>query len=488
MAMIKTPDTFVQEYMGKRIDDDGAYKEQCVDGFRVGCKYVDVPAVPTPNNWADGYWTCLNANGTPSASTERWQNTYFEKIRNPQDFRNGDWVIWARGSASHPSSHIAMYYNGQSFGENQGGDRGFCLKNTNFNDALGALRFKGWNKIQPYASDLTINGHLYHMYGQAEHLRTVILSPGLNKVAKIQDLDCGCYVYAKITGCNFYQMRNDIEGQPYGTTYGPISSTISDVYQNLPNQDTTMFFDIETGEHADCTGVNINPDHNVFSPSLIYQPGKNVQYARMVGLGLCTTASNYCFLIRHKDGTYAMGGSDGQVTPNQIAQDFESIMELESIAIIDGGGSAQMMRYIPDENRVEYTRTTPRPTAGCIAFIGGPVPQTPPTPEPEPEPETPADPDEDQKDEEQTMPDEKPQEQPEMSPVDGWKDPEPGTGTTILERISALLSVKSIITLAFVGTYLAMVLQGEQVPSLFENILTMIVSFFFGYQFRKAEK
>lgn len=68
-----------------------------------------------------------------------------------------------------------------------------------------------------------------------------------------------------------------------------------------------------------------------------------------------------------------------------------------------------------------------------------------------------------------------------------WKDPEP-TGTTILQRISALLSVKSIITLAFVGTYLAMVIQGQEVPSLFENILTMIVSFFFGYQFKKAEK
>ena len=68
-----------------------------------------------------------------------------------------------------------------------------------------------------------------------------------------------------------------------------------------------------------------------------------------------------------------------------------------------------------------------------------------------------------------------------------WKDPEQ-SGTTILQRISALLSVKSIITLAFVGTYLAMVLQGQEVPNLFENILTMIVSFFFGYQFKKAEK
>ena len=67
---IKTPETFVSEYMGKWVDDDGAYGAQCVDGFRVGCKYLGIPAIPTPNNWADGYWTCLNADGTPSASTE----------------------------------------------------------------------------------------------------------------------------------------------------------------------------------------------------------------------------------------------------------------------------------------------------------------------------------------------------------------------------------------------------------------------------------
>jgi hypothetical protein len=178
-----------------------------------------------------------------------------------------------------------------------------------------------------------------------------------------------------------------------------------------------------------------------------------------------------------------LGLSDQDLTPNQIAQDFMGYTDLESISFIDGGGSAQMMRYITKEKRVEYTRDTGRATAGCIAFIGGTLPSEVTqdiTEAPQP--------DEPTESEEEPMTENKPQNQPEMSPVEGWNDPEPGTGTTILERISALLSVKSIITLAFVGTYLAMVLQGEQVPSLFENILTMIVSFFFGYQFRKAEK
>lgn len=492
MATIKTPEAFVHEYNGKAVNsgkgwDDSKYGYQCVAGFKTGCEWLGIPVMPTPNNWADGYWTCLNSNGTPNTATEQWQRTYFDKIRDPQDFRNGDWVIWGRNgqSPSHPSSHVALWFNDQEFGENQGGTGAFCLKQTIFTDALGALRPKAWEKIQPFESTKTINGRSYSLYGQGAGLQPVILSPGLNQVAKIQSLDCDRWIYLKITGCNLFQNdKNNPAGQPYGMTFGPISSSISDVYQTLPDQDSTMFFDLETGEHADCTGVTINPDHNVFSPSLIYQPGKNVQYARMVGLSQRNIVSRYTFLIRYTDGTYAAGLTDQDETPEDIWADFQSLAGLESLSILDGGESAQMMRYISKENRIEYTRTTTRPTAGCVAFVGGPV-QAPEQPQ---EPDAPTDSNENEKDEETTMPEEKPQETPEMSPVEGWTDPEPGAGTTILERISALLSVKSIITLAFVGTYLAMVLQGQTVPSLFENILTMIVSFFFGYQFKKAEK
>ena len=126
------PTDFYNTYNGKVIDDDGAYGAQCVDGFRVFCRWIGITPYPTPNGWADGYWYSRFAHadffcGVPTGS-----------------FQNGDWVIWAQGSVSHPYSHIAMYYNGMSFGENQGGNRGFNLKYTNFKDALGALRWKGW--------------------------------------------------------------------------------------------------------------------------------------------------------------------------------------------------------------------------------------------------------------------------------------------------------------------------------------------------------
>lgn len=479
---MKTPESFVQEYTGKAIDDDGAYGVQCVDGFRIGCKYLGIPVIPTPNNWADGYWTGLNANGLPNKQTLQWQAKYFDKIRDPKQFRNGDWVIWARNSKSHPSSHIAMWYNGKSFGENQGGDRSFCLKPTDFSDALGALRPKAWTaSIPDYESDLTINGHLYHLYGQASGLRAVVLSPGLNKTALIKNLDCSADVFCKITGCNYFQLSEQIPDQPYGTTYGPISAPLSGVYQTLPNQDSTMYFDLETGYHADCTGVVIDELHNVFSPVLIYQPGKNVQYARMVGLSLCNHVSTYCFVIRYPSGRYVLGLSDQELTPNQIAQDFMGSTALESISFIDGGGSAQMMRYITKDKRVEYTRETPRATAGCIALIGALKPVQ--------EPETKPQPAEPVESEEEPMTETKPTEQAEMTPVEGWQDPEPQQNDhIILQRIASLMSVKSIITLALTAAFIALVVNNKDLPDDFVNIYTMCISFFFGYQFKKAEK
>ena len=481
--MTKTPDSFVAEYTGKAIDYDGAYGVQCVDGFKVGCRYLGIPVMSTPNNWADGYWTGLNANGLPNKAILQWIATYFDKIRDYKQFKNGDWVVWGKNSPSHPSSHIAMFYNGMEFGERQGGDRSFCLTKTTFSDALGALRPKVWTtRIPDYESDTTINGHTYHLYGQGD-LKAVVLSPGLNKTARIQELDTNAYVYAKITGCNLFQMKDD-QPDPYGTTYGDISAPLCGVYQTLPNQDSTMFFDLETGEHADCTGITINELHNVFSPTLIYQPGKNVQYARVTGLSLCNYASRYAFVIRYPNGKYVLGLSDQDLTPNQIAQDFMNTTDLESISFIDGGGSAQMMRYITKEKRVEYTRDTGRATAGCIAFIGGTLPSEVTQDITEaPQPDEPAE------SEEEPMTETKPQEQPEMSPVEGWQDPEPAPQDhIILQRIASLMSVKSIITLALTAAFIALVVNAKDLPDDFVNIYTMCISFFFGYQFKKAEK
>jgi hypothetical protein len=88
-----------------------------------------------------------------------------------------------------------------------------------------------------------------------------------------------------------------------------------------------MFFDLETGEHADCTGINIDPTHNVFSPVLIYQRGKNVQYARMVGLGHCNAKNIYSFVIRMIGGDPAalarvlLGSPDVTIYSGEVTEE-----------------------------------------------------------------------------------------------------------------------------------------------------------------------
>ncbi len=132
------PDKFVEAYYGRAIAWDTNYGVQCVGGFKVWCSVNGVPVQATPNDYASGYWYYKDSLG---------YSQYFDYIYDRNDFRNGDWVIWGSGG-SHPNTHIAMYYNGQEFGQRQScaSDRSFCLANTNFNDALGALRPKVYYK------------------------------------------------------------------------------------------------------------------------------------------------------------------------------------------------------------------------------------------------------------------------------------------------------------------------------------------------------
>lgn len=497
MAM-RSPTGFVQEYNGKLIDYDHAYDVQCVDGFKVGCAYLGVPVQPCPNNWAESYWTCQNPDGSINQDIQKWQTEYFDLIDDPARFRDGDWIVWPRGCASHPQSHIAMYYQGQEFGERQNEDnRAFCLKYTEFGDASGALRWKGWKRIPEYESDLTINGHLYHMYGQSSKLRAVVLSPGLNHVQNIRQNDCDYWIYAKITGCNFFQMDpNNPDGQPYGMTFGDISAPLSDVYQNLPNQDSTLYMDMETGAFGDCAGVYVDPGHNVFSPSLVFRPNGRFEYARMVGVNHANHVSRYTFAIRCTNGMYAFGLAADELTPKQIYADFQDVPDFESMSFLDGGGSANMMRYITKDGRIEYTRDTGRETAGCLAFIGDRVPaeDMPPVIIPD-QPQTPPQDAQDQpqnpetgKDEEQTMepekPQEKPQEQPEIQIIPDWKDPDAGK-KTIYDRIVAMLAVKSIFSLVALGLFAFLTIDGKITSDQFMTVFATIMAFYFGTTYQK---
>ena len=460
--------------IGKQYDIDGAYGPQCWDYFAYFVKYFGLPLDTkcSITGYVCDLWRLKDQYG---------YSTYFEYITDPSRLQIGDWVIWDRGS-SHSNSHVAMMTSNGGpveLGQNQGYP--YVTEKPTTWDMLGAFRFRSWGSISIGCSDMEINGHSYSLYRQGGNEVTVVLSAGIDKVDSIRKLDADVYVMAKITGANYFQMKQQSEDQPdpLNTTYGDLSSPLNDVWTEVPNQDSTLYFDIETGSYGDCTGIHIDPTHNVFSPGCVFPASGNYQYGRFIGIGCVNIVSRYTFLIRFKDGTYAVGIANQDLTPKQIAADMKvAASDLESISFLDGGGSAQMGRW--NGNSFEYVRDTGREVPSAVAIVST-------TPIPDPAPEIPAESDDSHESEEETMPEEKPSEQPEMTPVEGWTDPESQTNI-IVQRIAALMSVKSVITIALTVAFIVLVVNGKDLPDQFVSIYTMCISFFFGYQFKKAEK
>ena len=494
---------FVQRYNGRAIAYDPGYGVQCVGGFKVFCNVEGIPVIACPNDWAESYWTCKDSSGNVVPSVYAWQTKYFTKITNYKDFKNGDWVVWGRGS-SHPSSHIAMFYNGQEFGQRQYEDnRAFCLKDTNFTDALGALRWKGFENFVPIAYGkgiATINGHKYSYMRMADGDQIAIIGAGLNKVATIQQLEESTNALVKgiVTGVCYFQMK---EGQadPVGTTYGDISAPLSGEYQNLPNQDTTLFYDLETALFGDCEYVDIDPAHNVFSPALVFPNSKgHWEYARMVGLTHKEYKSYYGFVVRFDDG-YAIGYNCEELSPQEIANDW-NYTDMLNIAFMDGGGSAQAGFRIDGE--MKYERDTGRATPGAVIIYQGfgnqppiVIPDVPETGDNGQNNQNAAGSHENGSNsngseggKEQTMEDQKVENQVIIEPQEGWTDPEPSLGATLIQRIGSLLSVKSLITLSLTGAFIFLIINSKDLPEEFVHIYTMCISFFFGYQFNKGGK
>lgn len=483
MAM-KSPTLVVQTYNGRNIDYDHVYGTQCVDGAKEIWDFLDIEVVPCPNNYAESYWTCETKSGKIDLKTKAWQEENFILISDYRQFRDGDFVVWPYGSASHPQSHIAMYYQGQEFGERQyENNRAFCLKNTDFSDAFGALRWKAW-AVSPVLygmSKMTCGSRSYSIWRMSGRDRIAVLSPGLNKVAKIQDIDHpDILAEARITGANLYQMQ-DKQYDPYGTTYGDLSAPLNGVLQSLPNQTTTLYYDLDTGMFGDCTGIDVDPSHNVFSPTLVYPNSRgHWEYATAFGLDRKDRKSWYTFIVRFQDG-YAIALANQETTPQEIVNDFLNT-DMINIAFIDGGGSAQaafwyggkmnyerytgrpvaseIVIYVLPENRKSVTRSMPEEdvqTAGVIDF-GETEPQQLIIPE-----EMYGD----------TYEEDEEMEEKEEKEV------------TVKEQAAKLIDVKSIMTFMLVATLCFMQITGREPSQAFITAVTSVITFYFSHQIHK---
>lgn len=450
-----TPKDFYTKTIGKKIDTDSYPPKnpfQCWDLFDYFCRLIgfDGSRYCGSTGYVCDLWLLRDTDGYH-------YYTAFEYITDPKDFKTGDWVFWSQG-------HVAMYYEGMELGQNQPAPY-VTLKSMNWDGILGAMRWKEWevSDIAYGYSKLSVNGRSYTLWRMGGADKIAVLSPGLNKTATIKQMDADVLVEAKILGANYFQNEEDVPGQPYGMTFGDISSPLCGVYQTLPNQDSTLFYDLETGRFGDCTGITIDSSHNVFSPSLVYPNSKgNWEYARMVGLSHKDLKSWYTFLLRFSDGTYALGIASQESTPQEIADDLVTD-GVTNIAFLDGGGSAQAAFW--HDGSMDYVRDTGRACASALSINRDAV--TPPetvvpdvpveTPEeditPPVEPDTP--PTEDDTEEDEPM-----------------KEEEKG-------KVQLSGGVMSAITIILTLALVYLVVMQIEVPEFFRQIYYLIMTTFF---------
>lgn len=471
-----TPKQWYEQTIGKSFDTDGAYGAQCWDYFDAFCRKIGFSGSRYCGNtgYVGDLWILRDVSGYD-------YSTAFDYIYDPAQFQTGDWVFWEK--------HVAMYYEGLEVGQNQNGKPYVTAKEMNWSGILGAMRWRGWKIYQiPYGySTVNINGHEYTLRRMTGSDKIGVISAGLNKVMPFEDLDADVQINAKIAGANFFQNDPDNPaGQPFGMTFGDLSAPLNGVYQSLPMQDSTLFYDLETGLFGDCTDVEVNSSHNVFSPSLVFPNSKgNWEYARMVGLGWKDRKSNYTFLIRFADG-YTVGLAMQEMTPAEIASDF-SETEMVNISFLDGGGSAQAAFW--HDGGMDYARKTPRNIPSAIAIYREGVSAPPTSDETQPEPPQEPDP----------LPETPPAEGENMTEKDpeviikdpNWKDPDTIDPTlnpwkVILLNIANLFKVKSILTFALTGAYIALLFSNIEIPKFLETILTMVIGFYYGTQFEKT--
>lgn len=140
-----TVQEFINNTNGKAFDMDGAYGVQCVDGIK---KFVQdfkgESNFSCGNGWAYGLWVCFGANGVEK---------YFNK-HSFEEAREGDWIIWNKGSSEAPYSHVGMFIENvgnrvRTYGQNQNGVKAFNYCNCSKDGILGVLRLKDLETVQP---------------------------------------------------------------------------------------------------------------------------------------------------------------------------------------------------------------------------------------------------------------------------------------------------------------------------------------------------
>lgn len=144
MALKKiNPAEWINSHKGKIYDIDGVFGIQCVDLFKIFLKEIGFPNPTQPlggSGYADEIWY----------QRSKYAN-YF--TFHTGELKPGDIVLWAKGAAECPDSHVAMFVKDDpanpSRGIFLGSNQGYTHSNGNMvsislSGSLGHLRYKGY--------------------------------------------------------------------------------------------------------------------------------------------------------------------------------------------------------------------------------------------------------------------------------------------------------------------------------------------------------
>lgn len=483
---------FITAYTGWAKDVDGAAGIQCVDLAKEHFRIAGDP------NWqsaigGDGYADNIWYN------RQRWM-PWYEFIDKKDGFKDGDMVIFPhkdRGGWTHPSSHVCFYYQGKEFGTNQG-QKPACLKPTDWSDALGALRWKEWaGEFLPYGYTKLIRSGItalvYRGNYAAGYTLHVLSSENETDLKDIEEFDSEKIQKVAVVNAGYFQMA---EGQadPYGTHYGVEQDpAVGNVYTQAPKQAGILaFYEDRQGNCEYCTAdqyfgkpeevnfaitpyaVRIHEGKKVF--------GRSVNYGDKDDIPNTQTAA-----VKFNNGDWAVAVFPDKICPRDTVTFFDHFTGVQELILMDSGGSSQMRAWNISAQKMENKLYTERkiPNVLVIAKLNY-TSDTPATADLEPA-ETPIIvPAPEEKEEDEPMAEET-STPIEVEPVENWTDPEPQT-SIIAERIAALLSVKSILTLTLTVIFGYLVVNQIAIPDLFNEIYKIVILFFFGYQTGKAAK
>ena len=165
---VSTPDAFYKAVNGKGFNEGFGY--QCVAGFK-----------EFQYSLAGTY---INAGG--GAKNYAYSHTGLESIGfkwhgGTAGLKNGDWCIWTTGEFGH----VAMYYNGKFFGQNQGATNPavgnpFNLMSLSLNGMAGYYRPNIYDQPIPPVPPKPPKKTVSYTYKKGDTFGQVILDLGLN--------------------------------------------------------------------------------------------------------------------------------------------------------------------------------------------------------------------------------------------------------------------------------------------------------------------